>query len=122
MSTEIRSNLFKRDSAAEFMPAGQVVFAAGDPAVDVMFGVADGAVDIQLNGVTVETIGPGGTFGEIGLIDQQPRSAAAVVRDDAHIVRITQRRFTTLVQQHPFFALEVMSTMVARIRRLSAHR
>jgi CRP-like cAMP-binding protein len=122
MSVEPRPNLFQHDSGAEVKQAGQVIFAAGDAPGDLMYAVAEGEVDIQLNGVTVETVGPGGFFGEIALIDHQPRSATVVARTDARVVAITPRRFTFLVQQNPYFALEVMRTMVARIRRLSASR
>ena len=122
MSLEHKPNLFQHDASAESIPAGQVIFAAGDPPGQVMYAVAEGEVDIQLDGLTVETVGPGGFFGEVAMIDHHPRSASAVALTDARVVAITPRRFTFLVQQNPFFALEVMRTMVARIRRLSARR
>lgn len=84
-----------------------------------MFAVADGEIDIQTNGGTVETIRAGGVFGEMGLIDDQPRSATAVARTAARVVPINERRFTFLVQQNPFFALHVMRSLTGRIRRLS---
>jgi CRP-like cAMP-binding protein len=120
MSPEPKPNLFQNDAGAELRPAGQVIFSAGDPPGDVMYAIASGEVDILLNGVRVETVGPGGFFGELALIDHEPRSASAVVRTDARLVTINARRFTFLVQQHPFFALEVMRTMAERVRRLSA--
>ena len=120
MTIEDRSNLFQNDAGAESRPAGQPIFRTGDACDDVMYAVAEGEVDIILEGATVETVRPGGFFGEIGLIDKRPRSADAVARTDVRLVPINARRFTFLVQQHPFFALEVMRTMAQRIRRLSA--
>ena len=63
---------------------------------------------------------PGGIFGELALIDSSPRSAAAVAHTDCRLAVIGERRFIFLVQQTPYFALEVMSVMAQRLRRQTA--
>ena len=60
---------------------------------------------------------PGGLFGEMAVIDREPRSATAVTATDAELVAIDKRRFWFLVQETPYFAEIVMRTMAARIRR-----
>lgn len=104
---------------AEAYAAGQVVFRGGE-AGDAMYGVRAGEVAIMLGGTEVEVVGPGGFFGEMALIDHGPRSAGAVAKTDAHLVRIDERRFQFMVQQTPFFALEVMRTIVRRLREMNA--
>jgi CRP-like cAMP-binding protein len=64
----------------------------------------------------VETAGPGAFVGEMALIDRQRRSASAVARTDCKLVRIDEQRFQFMTQQTPFFALEVMRTLVRRLR------
>jgi hypothetical protein len=54
--------------------AGDVIFAEGDKG-DAMYVVRSGDVAIEHNGHTMETLGGGGIFGEMALIDGSPRSA-----------------------------------------------
>jgi CRP/FNR family transcriptional regulator, cyclic AMP receptor protein len=96
--------------------SGQVIFHEGAPG-DVMYAVLDGEVNIVHNHEVIETIPAGGIFGELALIDDQPRSASAVAKTDAQIARITEKRFEFLVQYSPQFAIEVMRTMARRLRR-----
>jgi CRP-like cAMP-binding protein len=112
-------NLFQNDAAAVPLAAGTVIFSVGDPSAGRMFAVAEGEVDIQVDGQVVECVGAGGVFGEMGLIDEQPRTATAVARTNARVVTIDERRFNFLVQQHPFFALHLLRTLTHRVRRLS---
>ena len=113
-------NLFQNDAAAIPFAPGEIIFRAGEPSDGQMFAVGEGEIEIQLNDRTVETVGPGGVFGEMGLIDNQARSANAVAKTAAKVVSINERRFSFLVQHNPFFALQVMRTMTERIRRLSS--
>lgn len=117
MTTKIE--LFHND--ASFLPfaAGDTIFREGDPG-DLMYAVIDGEVDIVVGGRVVDTTEPGGLLGEMAVIDAQPRSATAVARTACKLVPINQRRFLFLVQQTPFFAVQVMQIMAARHRRLLA--
>ena len=49
-------------------------------------------VDAQTQAI-VETVGPGGMFGEMSLVGPAPRSASAVARSDATLVPVDSRRF-----------------------------
>jgi CRP/FNR family cyclic AMP-dependent transcriptional regulator len=84
-----------------------------------MFAVASGEVEIRIGDQLVDSIAAGGIFGEMGLIDNQARSADAYARTTARIVSINERRFGFLVQNNPFFALHVMRSMTSRLRKLS---
>jgi CRP-like cAMP-binding protein len=67
----------------------------------------------------LETVGPGGIIGEMALINTSARSASAIARTDSKLVPITAKRFQFLVQQTPFFALQVMEVMADRLRRMN---
>ncbi len=110
-------HLFDKDKNAELFSAGQTVFNAGDPG-ELMFAVLDGSVDIVINGQIIENIGAGGVFGEMALIEDRPRIATAIVKADARIVPIDRKRFMFLVQQNPFFAIQLMTIMAGRLRRM----
>ena len=107
---------FGRD--AEAYAAGQVVFQQGEDG-DAMYGVRDGEVAIVIGDVEVEVVGPGGFFGEMALIDHGPRSASAVAKTAAHLVTIDERRFQFMVQQTPFFSLDVMRVLAKRLRHMN---
>lgn len=113
----MKINLFNQDTEAERHAAGTVLFQAGDPGQE-MFVLIEGSVELLVHGKLVETVGAGGAFGEMALVERLPRVATAVVKSDARLVRIDERRFLFLVQQNPFFALQIMTIMAERLRRM----
>jgi CRP/FNR family transcriptional regulator, cyclic AMP receptor protein len=54
----------------------------------------------------------------MALIDNSPRSAMARAKTQAKVVPVTQNRFLLMVQQTPFFSIQVMQIMAERLRRL----
>jgi hypothetical protein len=55
-------------------------------------------------------------FGEMALIDSEPRSATAVAITDVELVPISEKQFLFLVSQTPYFALTVMRVLAQRLR------
>jgi CRP-like cAMP-binding protein len=108
-------------NAAEFISyaPGDVIIREGDTG-DTAYAIKDGEVDVMVGGKVVEHLVSGGIFGEMALIDQNPRSATVVATIACQLVPINERQFTFLVQQTPYFALEVMRIMAERLRRLNA--
>lgn len=115
----MKIHLFNKDQHTESFPAGSTIFRDGDKG-DEMFAVIDGAVDIVIRGQVVETMAAGDVFGEMALVEELPRTASAVVRTEAKVVRVDKKRFLFLVQQNPFFALQLMTIMADRLRRMNA--
>jgi CRP/FNR family transcriptional regulator, cyclic AMP receptor protein len=111
--------LFTSEQETVSFTAGQTVFEIGDEGRD-MYVVLDGQVDVVVNNKVLETIEPGGLFGELALISSSPRSASVIARSDCRLMAINEQRFFSLVQEFPFFSLHVMSIMAERIRRQTA--
>lgn len=111
--------MFRNANDARPYRAGEAIFRAGDQG-DNMYVVAEGQVRISANGKELDVLGPGGVFGEIALIDNGPRSADAVAATDCRVVPIDANRFKFLVQQTPFFSLQIMRVMADRLRRTIA--
>jgi CRP/FNR family transcriptional regulator, cyclic AMP receptor protein len=114
----MKIHLFDKDQKTESFAAGQVVFREGDSA-DCMFAVVSGSVDIIIETTTVETVEEGGVFGEMALIEDRPRIGTAIARTGAALIRIDRKRFLFLVQQTPFFSLQLMAIMAERLRRMN---
>ena len=109
-------DIFKNSAnTTEFAP-GEIIFKEGEPG-EVMYAVVDGTVDIVLAGQTIETVEAGGIIGELALVDNSPRGATAVAASAARLAPVDKRHFTFLVQEHPTFALQVMSVMAGRLRQ-----
>src|SRR5262245_3945375 len=112
-------DLFQHAQDSVIFVAGQVIFQEGEPG-EVMYAVLEGEGEIVVQGQVIDTTGPGGIVGEMALIDAGPRSATVRAKTVCKLVPVSQRRFTFLVQQTPFFALQVMRVMSERLRRLLA--
>lgn len=103
----------------EKVAAGEQVFQAGQTG-DCMYIVKSGQLRIRIGRAVVETVGPGGIFGEMALLhDHDKRSATVEAVTDAEIVRIDAARFEFLVQNVPKFAIELMRLMARRLMEMN---
>jgi CRP/FNR family transcriptional regulator, cyclic AMP receptor protein len=109
-------HLFQHSTDAVTLESGEVLFLEGDQGEE-MFAVVEGEIELSRHGSVIEVVGAGGILGELSLVDPAPRSADARARGAARVARVDKRQFTFLVQEHPTFALQVMSIMAERIRR-----
>jgi len=109
--------LLRNDPKAQSVAAGETIFSVGD-AGQFAYVVTEGNVELELHGHVLETVESGGIFGEMALIDHRERSATARAKTEAKIVPVDQKRFLYLVQNTPFFAIEVMNVMAERLRRM----
>jgi len=99
--------------------AGATIFSRGDTG-NVMYVILEGQVDLRIAEGIVETLGPGEPFGEMSLVDSEPRAASAVARTPCRLVSITERQFLDLIHDTPYFGLEIMKVMANRLRRMNA--
>jgi CRP-like cAMP-binding protein len=109
-------DMFQNQTCQSFR-AGETIFRKGEPRTS-MFVVNEGEIEIRIGERVVEVVGPAGIFGEMAMIDGAPRTAAAVARSDCKLVPIDEKRFQFLVQQTPYFAIEVMRVLAGRLRRV----
>jgi len=108
--------LFRHDNNALRYASGAVIFREGEPG-DLMYAVLEGEVEIRCGERVIERTGEGGVIGELALIDHPPRSATAIAATACLLVPIDEKHFQYMVQQTPFFALQVMRVLAERLRR-----
>ena len=109
-------NLFRHARNFETAAAGSTIFKQGEDSNHMMYALMEGEVEVYVNDELEETIGPGTTLGELGLIDGGSRTATAVAKTDCRLVPINEAHFNFLVQNTPNFALQMMRLMVERLR------
>ncbi len=95
--------------------AGETIFKEEDAATE-LFVIQSGRVRIMLGNRLLEELGDNGIFGEMALIDKQPRSATAIAGTDVTLVPVTEKQFLFLISNTPYFALKVMRVMAGRLR------
>lgn len=98
--------------------AGEKIFLE-DELGDAMYMVRSGRVDIITYGTVLENVRAGGIFGELALIDDGPRSAAAMASEPTEVVAINKPTFLAVIREDPDFALRVMGLLASRLRRMN---
>jgi CRP/FNR family cyclic AMP-dependent transcriptional regulator len=101
-------------------PRGSVIMAAGDQ-IDSLYIVISGRLKVMMGDsdgkeVILSLIGPGEFFGEMGLIDESPRSASVVTIEPCELLSIAKRDFRSCLQENPDMAMAVMKGLVRRLR------
>ena len=102
-------------------PKGSVVLFEGDPG-DSLFLVRGGRVKVVLVGedgreVILGILGVGEHFGELSLIDQQPRSAHVIAMEDASLLVLRSEDFKRRVEAAPEIAWALLTELARRLRR-----
>ena len=100
---------------AQPFKADSVIFRKGDEAHE-LFVIKSGQVSIQIGNRTVTELATDSIFGEMALIDNEPRSATAIAVTDVELVAVSEKQFLFLVSQTPYFALKVMRVLAQRLR------
>jgi CRP/FNR family cyclic AMP-dependent transcriptional regulator len=102
-------------------PTGRVIMKEGDAGVS-MYIVIRGRITVSINGIVVEQVGPGGTFGEMALVDQASRSATAVAATESQLLTISRSDFLNLVKTKPGFAISLLKTIADRLRTMTTQK
>ena len=96
--------------------AGQAIFSEGEPG-DLMYVVLEGEAEIRVHDKLVGTAGPGEIFGEMALVDAEPRSATVIAKTACRVVPIGETQFHFMIRETPHFATAVMRVMCQRLRQ-----
>jgi CRP/FNR family cyclic AMP-dependent transcriptional regulator len=99
---------------------GSIIMAAGDP-TDSLYIVLSGRLKVMMSDadgkeVILTIIGPGEFFGEMGLIDDSPRSASVVAIEACELLAITRRDFKKCLAENFEMSMAVMRGLVRRLR------
>jgi HEAT repeat protein/ATP/ADP translocase len=100
-------------------PAGAYIVREGDPG-DSLYVVVSGKVGIRHNGETLATLGPGEAFGEMAVLDKEPRSASVVAIEETEVLRIGSQEFFEILHEQVEIAVGVILMLTQRLREAMA--
>lgn len=100
---------------------GDVIVYQDDPG-DTFYIVVSGRVKVTLlnedgKEIILSILKGGDFFGELSLLDDEPRSASVLAVEDATLFLLTQRQFHQLITAYPDMLRKVLREMCARLRR-----
>jgi HEAT repeat protein len=101
--------------------AGDVVFEKG-AAGDSMYVIVSGRVRVYDGERTIGELGPRDIFGELALLDPEPRLASISAVDDTTLLRLDREAFAELMAANIEIVRGVLHVLCERLRRASAER
>lgn len=99
---------------------GQIIFAQGDPGAS-LYVVESGQVKVVVTSadgkeLVLNTFGPGDLFGELALLDGEPRSADAVAQEDCQLFVLRRDDFAQFLEEHPRAAVGLLAVLSRKLR------
>ena len=100
----------------------ETVVLEGDDSVQALYLIASGSVQVYMTGVDgretiLSCLERGDFFGEMSLIDGEPRSASVRTVTDAQMLIIHRESFLQLIRQSPEIAMGLLSELSKRLRK-----
>jgi signal transduction histidine kinase len=117
------SSALRQIAREQKFSAGQEIFKEGDKG-DGVFVVKEGRVEISGRvspdaRLVFSLVGPGDIFGEMAVIENKPRSACAVARQETTVYFIPRAEMLALVEHSPALALALLREISHRLREFN---
>ena len=102
-------------------PAGHEIVVQGDNGVGFMV-ILDGTVTVDTIQGKSRKLGPGDSFGEMALLDQEGRSASIKADTDVSMATIPEWNFKPFLKEHPEVAYRLLQVLSQRVRQAESNR
>ncbi len=97
---------------------GDSVFGEGEPG-DALYLIVEGKVKVHKGDKQLAQLGLRDVFGEMAVLDSEPRSASVTVVEDAVLLKIGRDDFRDILSERPEIAMGVMKVLTRRLRETS---
>lgn len=98
---------------------GAVIMREGQTGA-YMYVVKSGRVAISIRANVVEVVNPGGTFGEMAVVDQSPRTANATAEIETELLQFDRPSLLDAVKVNPGFAMAMLRGVTERLRHMNS--
>jgi CRP-like cAMP-binding protein len=99
------------------VPAGTMLTRVGEPGEEFFF-ILDGAAMVDVTRRKRIRLGPGEFFGEMSLLDGEPRSATVRAETDMRLLIILRRNFQSLLAEVPELTRTILIVLSRRLREI----
>jgi len=118
LSTKELESVADACKRAEFRDGDNIV-TQGDPSAR-LYVIIDGTADVFVHGAKVDTVGPGDYFGEIAVIDEQPRAATVTATSPISALSLANFNVKRLLRTIPDIGFKMLRRACERIRSLES--
>jgi CRP-like cAMP-binding protein len=101
------------DFAADHVIARQGDIGSG------LFVITSGGVRVVRDGQQIAELGPGAFFGELSVLDGQPRTAQVIATVPTTCLALSTWDFEAVVREEPSVALAILRGLAGRLRALT---
>ncbi len=98
-------------------PDGEVIVREGSIGHE-FFVIVDGKARVSRSGRDVAQLGPGDFFGELALLDRQPRNATVTADGPLELVILEQRAFAAMLDEVPGMGRKMLIGLARRVHEL----
>ena len=98
---------------------GDVVVAEGDQSGRFHL-IVSGRATVTVGDQVVAEFGPGTYFGELAMIDRQPRSATVTAAEELHTLSLASISMRPVLREHPEISFKMLEKRAARLRATDA--
>lgn len=107
----------------KFKP-GHVIVREGEIG-NLFYIITEGEVQVSIrdvdgNDVVLQDLGPGGFFGELSMLTNEPRSARVFAVTTVRVLALERDEFFTFLQKRPSAAIDVLIELGGRLRDMDA--
>ena len=104
-------------------PKDTVIFFENEEG-DFFFTILEGRVKVTILGddgreVILSVLGPGDFFGEMALLDNEPRSATAIAVEETELLSLHRNDFQTVLNDNRSITTALIRVLSARLRRVN---
>ena len=96
------------------VPAGEVLVKQGARGHE-FYVISEGAADVIQDGKTVATLKPGDFFGELAVLDPQPRTATVAMTAAGQVMILSEREFFSLLASAPTLSRKLLIGLARRL-------
>jgi CRP/FNR family cyclic AMP-dependent transcriptional regulator len=100
------------------VPAGRVIVRQGEIGTG-FFIVVSGLVRVVRDGELLAELGPGAFFGELSVIDREPRVAQVISSAPTTCLALASWDFEAIIGEQPSVAMAILRELAGRLRELT---
>ena len=97
------------------VPEGYVLTREGKPGAE-FFVIAEGGAKVTLRGRKLNELGPGAFFGEMALLEREPRAATITALTPMKLFVLSSSQFIRFLEEAPTAGVKIMRGLAHRLR------